>query len=246
MDSASIFLWGVKSVLALHELPELRQLSVYARNCLSGFLAHSEVTQALREMPSGAHAVLIYDSKENKRDVLFNHLKMGIDTDGLIYACSEESPQSIRHELESTGVDVDILEEKGILSVKNYDEVYIIDGKVNTPRLIAGFSDLAWRYSQKGLKGIRAAAEMSCFFKERKVEELVAYEKALHRNLSFPARGLCGYNLVEMGNSGNLDVLWPILKAHSLVIMTGPSGSFALEPEAISDARIEKTMGTTV
>jgi hypothetical protein len=209
-------------------------------------VAHHEVTQAIRDMPSGTHAVLVYDSKENKRDVLFSHLKIGADTDGLVYACSEESPQEIREELEGSGVDVDGLEQKGILSVKNYDEVYIVDGKVDAPKIIAGFSDLAWRYAQRGLNGVRAAAEMSCFFTSGKVQELVEYENALHRKFGFPGKGICGYNLVEMGNSGGLEVLWPILKAHSLVIMTGPNGSFALEPEKITNPDIERTMGIKV
>jgi hypothetical protein len=204
------------------------------------------VTKAVREMPSGTHAVLVYDSSENKRDVLFNHLRMGVDTDGLVYACSEESPQSIRSELESSGVDVDVLEQRGILSVRNYDEVYIVKGEVDIPRIIGGFSDLAWKYNHIGLNGVRAAAEMSCFFRNRKVEELVAYEKALHRKFNFPGKGICGYNLVEMGNAESLDVLWPILKAHALVIMTGPHGSFALEPEKVTNDVIEGTMGMSL
>jgi MEDS: MEthanogen/methylotroph, DcmR Sensory domain len=206
-------------------------------------VVHAEVTKAIREMPSGTHAVLVYDSSENKRDVLFNHLRMGMDTDGLVYACSEESPQNIRSELESSGVDVDVLEQKGILSVRNYDEVYIVNGEVDIPRIIGGFSDLAWKYNDRGLNGVRAAGEMSCFFRNHKVEELMAYEKALHRKFNFPGKAICGYNLVEMGNTESLDVLWPILKAHALVIMTGPHGSFALEPEKITNEKIEGTMG---
>jgi len=140
------------------------------------------------------------------------------------------------------GLDVDEREKEGTLSVKNSDEVYIVNGRVDSPRIIKGFSDLAYDYSSRGY-GMRAAAEMSCFFDHRLVDELVTYENDLHRKFSFPAFGLCGYNLVKMYNSGKLDVLWPILRAHSLVIMTGPNGSFALEPEKIEQGDVEKTMG---
>jgi hypothetical protein len=75
------------------------------------------------------------------------------------------------------------------------------------------------------------------------VPELVNYEKDLHRKFSFPAMGLCGYNLVKMYNSGNLNSLWPILRAHGLVIMTGPGGSMALKPEEIESRDVEQTMG---
>lgn len=202
--------------------------------------------EAVRNMPPGSHAVLVYDSQENKRDVLFEHLKVGADTDGLVYACSEETPASIRSGLEESGMDVEGLERKGLLTVKRYDHVYIVDGKVNTPGIISSFSDLAWDYNKRGLRGVRAAGEMSCFFKERKIDELINYERALHRKLSFPGKGICGYSLVEMSKTDSIDLLWPILRAHGLVIMTGPTGSFALEPEQVTGEVIERTIGVTV
>jgi hypothetical protein len=208
-------------------------------------VAPSEITAALEDMPSGSHAVLVYDSLEKKRDVLFKHLKMGMNREGLIYACSEEAPQKIKQELESSGVDVGGLEAKGTLMVKNFDEVYIVNGKVDSPKIIDGFSRLAWGYARKGMEGVRAAGEMSCFLREQKVSELLQYERALHQKLSFPGKGICAYNLVEMDTSGNLDALWPILKAHSLVIMTGPKGGFALEPEKIHEADLEAAFGMT-
>jgi DcmR-like sensory protein len=194
-------------------------------------------------MPIGAHAVLVYDSPENKRDVLFSHLKLGLQSSGLVYACSDEDPAAIRGELRKSGVDVQGLEQRGILKVKNYDTVYITDGEVDTPKIISGFSSLADDFRSRGLDGIRAAGEMSCFFRARKVEELLEYERALHREFSFPARGICGYNLMEMVNSGGLELIWPILRAHKLVIMTGPNGSFAMEPESVTENKMEETMG---
>ena len=205
-----------------------------------------EVSEAIRGMPSGTHAVLVYDSQRNKRDVLFRHLKAGVESHGLVYVCSEESPSSIRSGLRTEGVDVGGLEREDLLAVKKSDEVYIVDGEVDAPGIISTFSSLAWGYRRRGYGGVRAAAEMSCFFRERKVEELVGYENALHRKFDFPGIGVCAYNLVEMGNSDNLDVLWPILKAHKLVIMTGPNGSFAREPEAFNSRDIDRTMGTAL
>ena len=37
-------------------------------------MSFHDVATAIREMPSGTHAVLVYDSPENKRDVLFAHM----------------------------------------------------------------------------------------------------------------------------------------------------------------------------
>jgi len=202
----------------------------------------TDVRNKLDGLPPGTHAVAIYDSEERKQDVLFTHLKLGGKYDGLIYVCSDESPREAELAMKKFGLEVDEREKEGTLSVKNHDEVYIVNGKVDSPRIIKGFSDLAYDYSSRGY-GMRAAAEMSCFFDHKLVDELVSYEQDLHRKFSFPAFGLCGYNLVKMYNSGNLDVLWPILRAHSVVIMTGPNGSFALEPAKIEEEHLEKTMG---
>jgi len=201
-----------------------------------------DVRDKLDGLPPGTHAVAVYDSEDRKQDVLFTHLKLGGKYDGLVYVCSDESPKEAEVAMKRFGLDVDEREKEGTLSVKNSDEVYIVNGRVDSPRIIKGFSDLAYDYSSRGY-GMRAAAEMSCFFDHRLVDELVTYENDLHRKFSFPAFGLCGYNLVKMYNSGKLDVLWPILRAHGLVIMTGPNGSFALEPEKIEQGDVEKTMG---
>jgi len=200
-----------------------------------------DVRNKLDGLPPGTHAVLVYDSDERKEDVLFTHLKLGGKYDGLIYVCSEETPKEAEAAMRRFGLDVDKREKEGTLLVKNSDEVYIVGGRVDSARIIKGFSDMAYEYSFRGY-GMRGAAEMSCFFDHGKVDELVDYERDLHRKFSFPAFGVCGYNLVKMYNSGNLDALWPILKAHSLVIMTGPNGSFALGPEEIENRDIEKAM----
>lgn len=200
-----------------------------------------DVRKELDGMPPGTHAVLVYDSEERKQDALFTHLKVGGKYDDLIYVCSEETPAEAEAAMRRFGLDVDERKSEGTLEIKNYDEVYIVKGKVDSPTIIKGFSDLAYENSRRGY-GMRAAAEMSCFFDNRKVPDLVKYENDLHRKFSFPAMGLCGYDLGKIVNSGNLEVFWPILNAHALVVMTGPNGSFALKPEEIDARDVEKTM----
>jgi hypothetical protein len=202
-----------------------------------------DVKKELDSIVPGTHAVLVYDSEVRKEDVMFTHLNLGDRYDGLVYACSEESPTQAEDAMRKFGIDVDGREHEGTLAVKNYDEVYIKKGRVDAPSIIKGFSDMAYDYSSRGCQ-FRAAAEMSCFFDHNFVRELVGYERALHRKFSFPAMGLCGYNLVKMYTSGNLEVLWPILRAHELVVMTGPGGSFALKPEEVEAKEVEKVMKT--
>jgi hypothetical protein len=202
-----------------------------------------EVVNALDSLPPSTHAMLVYDTKERKEEVLFEHLRLASKYDGAVFVCSEETPSQAETSMRSFGIDVNERKRQGTLLVKNFDDVYIVDGKVDSPRIIKGFSDLAYEYSTHGY-GLRAAAEMSCFFRPKRLNELVAYENDLHRKFSFPAFGICGFNLLEMGNSNSLDVLWPIIRAHGVVIMTGPGGSLVLPPEEVKSDDVEKTMGS--
>jgi len=201
-----------------------------------------EIAHALKVMQPGAHSVLIYDSKENKRDVLFSHLRSGLADSKLVYVCSQERPEQIRRAMQDSGIDAEGLERRDRLTISNYDQVYIKNGTVDTPGIIDGFARLAWASTHQGFRSMRAAGEMSCFFTHGKVVELIEYENALGKSFHFPGMGLCAYDVIEMQSSGCLDILMPLLRAHGLVILTGPRGEVILEPEQVQTRRVEKAL----
>jgi len=206
-------------------------------------LLSPEISYTLASMEPGNHGVLIYDSKDNKREVLFNHLKNGDKDSKLVYVCSEERPDDIGKGMEDFGLDVKGLGKEQRLSIATYDQVYIKDdGTVDVPNIIDGFAKQAWGCRHQGLKGFRAAAEMSCFFRRGKLTELMEYEHALGKKFYFPGMGMCAYNVVEMQAAGCLDMLMPLLRAHGLVILTGPKGAVTLAPERVQPKRVEQVM----
>lgn len=201
-----------------------------------------EVAAHLRAMEPSTHGVLIYDSRENKRDVLFNYLKAGESDSKLIYVCSEERPNQIRRAMESAGIDVERLERERRLAIPTSDEVYIgKDGTVDAEKIIGGFATEAFDCRRHAMT-MRAAAEMSCFFKRGKVVELVEYERALGKRFYFPGMGLCAYNVLEMQAAGCLDILMPLLRAHGPVILTGPKGAVALRSDRVEERQVERMM----
>jgi hypothetical protein len=201
-----------------------------------------EIAHALNVMEPGAHAVVIYDSKENKRDILFNHLRNGLADSRLVYVCSQETPEGIRRAMQDGGIDAESLEGRERLTISNYDQVYIKDGSVDIPGIIDGFAKLAWASTRQGFRGLRATAEMSCFFTHGKVVELVEYENALGKRFHFPGMGVCAFDVLEMQSAGCLDVLMPLLRAHGLVILTGPRGDVMLAPEQVQTRRVEQAL----
>lgn len=126
-----------------------------------------EISGFLADFKSKTHAIVFYDNRDDKQDILFNHLKFGAENNqGLAYVCSEERPLEIQKEMREFGIEVDSLRERNRLAINNYDRIYIVNHQVNIPTIMSTFADLSRRYVSMGLDGMRAAAEMSCFFKE--------------------------------------------------------------------------------
>jgi hypothetical protein len=198
-----------------------------------------QVHEFLREFRSGTHAVLFYFSQADKQELLFSHLKSGSKNEGLVYVCSEEQPHSIRMAMKNFGIEADYLRGIDRLTICNYDEVYIVRGEVNIARIMGQFSSLARKYADSGHGGIRGAAEMSCFLRHGKINELLEYEQALHRTFSFPGEGICAYNVEELIALGYMGVIMPLIRAHDPVFFSGPSGITLVKPE---DARPESLL----
>ena len=167
---------------------------------------------------------MVYDSSENKQDILFTHLRYGEkDAGSWPTPAPEESPREVRSQMEAHGIDAKGLAQRGRLSIANYDQVYIKKGsRFDKHAVVSHFSHLANESRKKGLMGLRAAAEMSCFFKHGMMMELAEYEHALGRQFTFPGMGICAYNVMEMQSSGYLDRLLPILREHRRVIRRPP------------------------
>jgi hypothetical protein len=198
-----------------------------------------EVSDFLSHFDAGTHVILFYDTQEAKRELLFNHLKFGRDHEGLAYVCSEESPEQIRKEMIDFGFDASSVRGKKKLTIANYDEVYIVNGEVKIPRIMGKFALLVDECKSQGLAGLRAGAEMSCFLRLGKVKELIEYENALHRRLSFDAEGICAYNISEMNALGFLNIMMPLVKAHDPVIFASPKGFLVVKPEKVEKKHLE-------
>jgi hypothetical protein len=210
-------------------------------------LLSSEISEFLADFKRTTHAILFYDSEESKHDVLFSHLKYGeMGNEGLAYVCSDESPQQIRQSMKKFGVDADALRSRNRLVINNYDSVYIVNGEVNIPRIAGQFKELAERYVTSGRGGMRASAEMGCFFQNNKVKELITYEYAMHRKLSLPAEGICAYDIRQLSERNELGIIMPLVRAHDPVILTGPNQSLLLQPEKVEGKLVEETMKITL
>ncbi len=201
-----------------------------------------EIDSLINGIDTTDHVLLFYDTQESKRRILFSYLAEGLKKGkGVVYIHSEETPQDIHRGLASQGIDVEPNLASGSILTPRYDEFYIVDGEVEALRILNKWHQTNSVFKSKGL-GLRATGEMSCFFRNGKVRELLRYEYALHKVLFMPMDAICAYNLKTIVETGYTDVIMPLVRAHGKAVFTAEGGTMVLEPENVEGTDIERLL----
>jgi hypothetical protein len=124
------------------------------------------------------------------------------------------------------GLDTSVDEKSGGLRVVDYREWYIVDGKFDIGKTLSLWEGSLQEALAKGFKGLRVTGEMSCFFRNHMLNELVIYERALHRELTVPIEAICAYDdtVVLKGAEDNdyLRIYLDLITAHGTILFVGP------------------------
>ncbi|NHJ12389.1 MAG: hypothetical protein EAX95_01880 [Candidatus Thorarchaeota archaeon] len=173
------------------------------------------------------HVILVYDSVEAKRRTLFYYVEQGLSRgEAAKYVCAEETPEEVRHFMKAYGIDVSKYEESGALSILDYSDLYIKNGKFSIVDVMNSWEEYYHEALAKGFNGLRVTGEMSCFIDHSLVDELVEYEKALHTILDIPIIAICAYNSNSLANLDNpIDIYSELVKAHGKVLFAGIDNS---------------------
>lgn len=179
----------------------------------------------VRNLEPGNHGIFFYENPHEKREVLFSFLQAGLEQgEGAVYVAAEEPSAQIRRHMEDFGLDVQSLHKDGLLRIFDYDDWYIIDGKVNIPYMTRLGNSVFQQAMELGLKGLRGCGETACFFEHQKVKELVDYELMIGRRFDLPLTSLCAYD-VNHAKSLEDRFFLGLIKAHGSVV----TSSFAQE-----------------
>jgi len=139
-----------------------------------------------------------------------------------VYVTSEENPQQIRDAMKRLRFDVEKYENAGALKILGYEDIYIIDGKFSITTTMNRWKKLYNEALKQGFNGLRVTGEMTCFFRHNLVEQLIEYERALHRVLDIPIIAACAYNANTVMEADNpIDLYNELLKAHGKILFTG-------------------------
>ena len=190
-------------------------------------MGKSEILEFVRRMKARDHVILFYTNHEDKRLVLFTYLKAGLDAgEAVVYVAGDESSNAIREAMSNFGLDIERYERIGALKVVDYRHWYIIGGEFNIDRTLSLWKKALDEAMARGFKGLRVAGEMACFFKNNMINELVVYERALHRELEIPLAAICAYDdavvLKGAEEERYLRLYLDLVTAHSTILFTDP------------------------
>ena len=182
-----------------------------------------KIARIVRQLKPTNHVLFLYESSEDKYNVLFSYLKAGLeDGEAVLYIASEETPNQIRDAMKRFGVEVEKNEKAGALHILRYKDFYIIEGKFTISTTMSLIKKLYDEALTKGFKGWRATGEMACFFEHNLIQELIEYEKALHRVFDIPIIGVCAYNVNMLTRANNpINLYNELLRAHGTILFTG-------------------------
>lgn len=186
-----------------------------------------EILNFVRTMHKKDHVILFYANRLDKREILFTYLKAGLDAgEAAIYVTSDESVHEIRRAMEDFGVNVDQYERTRALRIADYSEWYIIEGEFDIAKIFSLWEGSLREALARGFKGLRVAGDTSWFFRHHMLNELVVYERALHRELQVPMEAICAYDdsVVLRGIEENLylKLYLDLITAHGTILFVGP------------------------
>jgi len=210
-------------------------------------LVSDEILDFVRALEPASHSIFFYECPEEKHETLFTFLQDGFEKGrGAIYITGQETPAQIRESMEKFGICAKTLEKEGTLKIINYDQCYIIDGKVDPPKIFAFGRKLFTEAMEKGLKGLNGCGEAACFFQHGKERDLVQYELECGRKFRLDVTALCAYDVNHV-KSLKVNYFLNLIKAHGFTIAPSFASEITFETfyPIIVQEKLEATLGTS-
>ncbi len=189
-------------------------------------MGKDEILEFVKTMKQKDHAIMFYTNRSDKHHVLFTYLKAGLDNgEAAIYVAGDESPNRIKEAMRRFGLNVEQYEKTHALSVLDYPKWYMRKGKFDIRNTVALWKKSSDEAFMRGFKGLRVVGEMGYFFTHGMINELVIYERSLHRELEIPLTAICAYDdtLVLKGAEDQhyLKLYLDLIIAHKTILFVG-------------------------
>lgn len=163
----------------------------------------------------GRNALIFYDQEKTLETCLFSFVKAGLErNEHCFYWAGINRIEDVEQKMLDQGLDIDHYRSKGLLSFLSYDDLFIVDGKLD---LLNGFRrifELTNSGNCNGNSRYRMATESGWWLLSdlfEKAMEAEATHETLPRNIS----AVCTYNIHQMLKYVNIYHLAKLMEHHS-------------------------------
>lgn len=160
-----------------------------------------EPTRYVQNLKFGDHALFLYNTEDDRREIAFSYLKAGLPKgEAIVFLVPEQKIDSENQEIQRYGISGDYFRNEAF-TIMSAEEWYLKKGRAQAKTIMDNWLKLLKVKQKAGFAGLRAAGEMGVFLENSKEKELLKYEAALGRKFAFAICGLCLYDIGKLDES---------------------------------------------
>ncbi len=164
--------------------------------------------ESVPESPWGTHFCLFYRTQQDLLDLLVPYFKTGLENNEFCMWVTSEPLRSgaARQALRSAVKDFDDYEGRGQIEILDYSEWYMLSGRFDSGRVLAGWVEKEKSAVQRGFDGLRLTGN-TFWLEDADWQAFIEYEAAVDNVISqYHMLALCTYSLDKCGASEVIDV----------------------------------------
>jgi PAS domain S-box-containing protein len=179
-----------------------------------------QLLDVLKTLDVHDHVCLIYETQEQLLASAIPFFLIGLDRgEKCLYVADKRTISAFLDGVRAEGVDVDVIAERGLLTVANEQRTYLKKGYFNPEEMIRYWAGNVQKAKAAGFPALRFAGETSwALGGDPGTERLIEYEARINRFLiDNDAVCICQYNSKRF----TPEVILQVLRTHPLVIYGG-------------------------
>ena len=189
-----------------------------------------ECVSFIRTLPLRSHSMLLYDDPDEKMWRLLNFIYFALIRGyAVVYLTPHDEIERSKWLMRAFGIKVPQYEERQQLRVLSSKDVYLKECEADKAKITHASAEWNEEAKARDFKGVYEARDISCFFENNKVEQLVDYELSQGRELSLNLTALCIYDASKISALKN-PVKTDLIRAHGNIIFPSTiiNSSFAV------------------
>jgi sugar-specific transcriptional regulator TrmB len=140
-------------------------------------------------------ALFIYTTEKHKESTVLNFIRQGLKQNSFVlYICPQSKSKKVNECLASSGSDMIARLSEDAIRIVPAGEFLFTEGKFNIDKAIDTWDEVYFHATDRGFEGLLAVIDMQVFFDKKMTDQIVTFEKELHKILDEHMSVMCVYN----------------------------------------------------